>query len=120
MRASLERETMGTTSIRYDQEYMEKRQVFLRSYQFSRKKTVSERIHLSIARLRRIVMRRFRVFRKARRVVWSGLRKHVVCCGQSGFRRHIPSSFLLRGGRSLEFGSPPCHWAWTAATSTVY
>ncbi|AES82332.1 hypothetical protein MtrunA17_Chr7g0271171 [Medicago truncatula] len=43
---------------------MEKRQLFLRSYQFIRKKSFSERIKGSFVRLRKVVIRSARKFRR--------------------------------------------------------
>ncbi|XP_058082697.1 uncharacterized protein LOC131230757 [Magnolia sinica] len=54
--------------------YMEKRQLFLRSYQFSRKRSVMERIKLSLVRVKRLVWVKLRSARKLRRLVWSRLR----------------------------------------------
>ncbi|CAL5354864.1 unnamed protein product [Camellia sinensis] len=53
---------------------MEKRQLFLRSYQFCRKKSVAERIKGSFFRVKRVVWSRFRSARKIRKIVWFRLR----------------------------------------------
>ncbi|KAF5952074.1 hypothetical protein HYC85_010018 [Camellia sinensis] len=53
---------------------MEKRQLFLRSYQFSRKKSVAERIKGSFFRVKRVVWSRLRSARKIRKIVWFRLR----------------------------------------------
>ncbi|XP_019056806.1 PREDICTED: uncharacterized protein LOC104802768 [Tarenaya hassleriana] len=55
-------------------EYIEKRQLFLRSYQFSRKRSLSERIHRSVRRVKKVVWLRLRSARRLRRVVWYRLR----------------------------------------------
>ncbi|CAH8272327.1 unnamed protein product [Arabidopsis lyrata] len=55
-------------------EYMEKRQLFLRSYQFSRKQSFTEKVSRSVKRVKRVVLTRFRSARKLKRVVWSRLR----------------------------------------------
>ncbi|KAK1294665.1 hypothetical protein QJS10_CPA16g01819 [Acorus calamus] len=65
---------MRTNSNLSDRYYLEKRQVFLRSYQFSRKKTVSERIKRSFMRAKRVIWVKLRAARKLRRFVWSKLR----------------------------------------------
>ncbi|PSS18988.1 Envelope glycoprotein like [Actinidia chinensis var. chinensis] len=55
--------------------YMEKRQLFLRSYQFSRKKkTVGERISGSFFRVKKVICVRLRSTRKVRKMVWSRVR----------------------------------------------
>ncbi|KAK4786166.1 hypothetical protein SAY86_002855 [Trapa natans] len=52
-----------------------KRQVFLRSYQFSRKRSLSERIRRSLALVKRLVWSRLRSARKLRQFVWAKLWK---------------------------------------------
>ncbi|KAL2906789.1 Prolactin [Bienertia sinuspersici] len=54
--------------------YLEKRQLFLRSYQFSRKQSFSERLRRSLVRVKRILSGRVKSVRKLPKVVWSGLR----------------------------------------------
>ncbi|CAN8255836.1 unnamed protein product [Cochlearia groenlandica] len=54
-------------------EYVVKRQMFLRSYQFSRKQSLSEKLNGSVRRLKRFVWTRLRSARKLKRVVWSRL-----------------------------------------------
>ncbi|KNA21342.1 hypothetical protein SOVF_043810 [Spinacia oleracea] len=54
--------------------YLEKRQLFLRSYQFSRKQSLGERIKRSLVRVKRLLLVRARSVRKIRKVVWSRLR----------------------------------------------
>ncbi|XP_010455004.1 PREDICTED: uncharacterized protein LOC104736677 [Camelina sativa] len=53
-------------------EYLEKRQLFLRSYQFSRKQSFTEKVSRSVKRVKRVVLRRLRSARrlKLKRVVW--------------------------------------------------
>jgi len=53
---------------------MENRQLFLRSYQFCRKRTVTERIKGSFIRVKRAMWLKLRSVRKLRRLVWSRLR----------------------------------------------
>ncbi|KAK6911732.1 hypothetical protein RJ641_023825 [Dillenia turbinata] len=53
---------------------MEKRQLFLRSYQFSRKQSLTERIKRSLFRVKRVVCRRIKSARKIRKLVWFRLR----------------------------------------------
>ncbi|KAJ8752305.1 hypothetical protein K2173_003941 [Erythroxylum novogranatense] len=53
---------------------MEKRQLFLRSYQFSRKRSVGERLKRSLVRIKRLFLIKLRSARKIRRLVWSCLR----------------------------------------------
>ncbi|KAK9670059.1 hypothetical protein RND81_13G174000 [Saponaria officinalis] len=54
--------------------YLERRQLFLRSYQFSRKRSLGEKLKRSLVRVKRLFSVRFRSARKLRRVVWSDLR----------------------------------------------
>ncbi|XP_057542310.1 uncharacterized protein LOC130820807 [Amaranthus tricolor] len=54
--------------------YLEKRQLFLRSYQFSRKKSFREKIKRYLVRIKRLFSGRVRSFRKFRKVIWSELR----------------------------------------------
>ncbi|KAK9678327.1 hypothetical protein RND81_11G203900 [Saponaria officinalis] len=58
--------------------YLEKRQVFLRSYQFSRKQSFGEKLRRYLVRVKRLILLRVCSARKLRRVVWSGLR-HAIC-----------------------------------------
>ncbi|XP_022719100.1 uncharacterized protein LOC111277142 [Durio zibethinus] len=53
---------------------MEKRQLFLRSYQFCRKRSLGERIKRSLVRVKRVMWFRLRSARKLRRLVFSRLR----------------------------------------------
>ncbi|XP_010551748.1 PREDICTED: uncharacterized protein LOC104822290 [Tarenaya hassleriana] len=55
-------------------EYMEKRRLFLRSYHFSRKRSLSERIQRSVIRAKKVVWMRLKSARRLRRVVCSRLR----------------------------------------------
>ncbi|CAH8330397.1 unnamed protein product [Eruca vesicaria subsp. sativa] len=55
-------------------EYLEKRQLFLRSYQFSRKQSFREKVTRSVRRVKRFVWTKLRSARKLKRVVWSRLR----------------------------------------------
>ncbi|XWS58033.1 hypothetical protein CRYUN_Cryun08bG0000400 [Craigia yunnanensis] len=52
---------------------MEKRQLFLRSYQFCRKRSLTERIKRSLVRVKRVMLFRLRSSRKLRRLVLSRL-----------------------------------------------
>ncbi|KAK2634680.1 hypothetical protein Ddye_029472 [Dipteronia dyeriana] len=53
---------------------MEKRQLFLRSYQFCRKRSLSEKIRASFTRVKRVMWLRLRSARKIPKLVWSRLR----------------------------------------------
>ncbi|XP_065639011.1 uncharacterized protein LOC136071524 [Quercus suber] len=53
---------------------MEKRQLFLRSYQFCRKRSLSERLKGSFIRVKRVICLRLRCARRFRKLVCSGLR----------------------------------------------
>lgn len=54
--------------------YLEKRQMFLRSYHFSRKQSLSEKVTASVRRVKRVVWTKLRSARRFKRVVWSRLR----------------------------------------------
>ncbi|KAI3980907.1 hypothetical protein MKX01_025472 [Papaver californicum] len=58
--------------------YMEKRQVFLRSYQFSRKTSFLEKIKITLLRVKRLFLLRLRSAFKIRRMIWSTL--IMTCC----------------------------------------
>ncbi|KAK4339807.1 hypothetical protein RND71_041269 [Anisodus tanguticus] len=64
---------------------MEKRQFFLRSYQFRRKKSVSERIKKSFFRVKRVIWVKLRSVRKIRKLVWLRLKYGIF--GYRGRRR---------------------------------
>ncbi|KAL0384696.1 UNVERIFIED_CONTAM: hypothetical protein Sradi_2863900 [Sesamum radiatum] len=53
---------------------LEKRQLFLRSYQFSRKQNVAERIKKSFFRVKKVMWVRFRSARKLRKMLWLKLK----------------------------------------------
>ncbi|KAL2460666.1 hypothetical protein Adt_44086 [Abeliophyllum distichum] len=53
---------------------LEKRQLFLRSYQFSRKQSLSERIKKSLFRVKRVIWGRFRSATKLRKILWLKLK----------------------------------------------
>ncbi|XP_073269554.1 uncharacterized protein [Primulina huaijiensis] len=53
---------------------LEKRQLFLRSYQFSRKQTTAERMKRSLFRVRKVMWARFRSARKLRKMLWLKLK----------------------------------------------
>ncbi|XP_074293918.1 uncharacterized protein LOC141621117 [Silene latifolia] len=55
--------------------YLEKRQLFLRSYQFSRKQSFGAKLKRSLVRVKRLFWVRVRSARRLRRLVWSDLRK---------------------------------------------
>ncbi|KAJ8441782.1 hypothetical protein Cgig2_009028 [Carnegiea gigantea] len=54
--------------------YVEKRQLFLRSYQFSRKQSLGERMRKSFVKLKQSLWVRLRSAKRVRRFVWAGLR----------------------------------------------
>ncbi|PIN08211.1 hypothetical protein CDL12_19220 [Handroanthus impetiginosus] len=53
---------------------LEKRQLFLRSYQFSRKQSVTEKIKKSLFRVKKVICIRFRSARKLRKMLWLKLK----------------------------------------------
>ncbi|CAI9101428.1 OLC1v1038758C1 [Oldenlandia corymbosa var. corymbosa] len=72
---------------------LEKRQLFLRSYQFSRKKTVAERIRGSFFRVKRVIWGRLRSAKKIRKMVWSRI-KHGFFFTSACRRRRSSYNFL--------------------------
>ncbi|GMJ11728.1 hypothetical protein HRI_004842000 [Hibiscus trionum] len=58
---------------------IEKRQLFLRSYQFCRKRTLTERIKTSLVGFKRVIRFRLRSARKLRRMVLSRIRFAFSC-----------------------------------------
>ncbi|KAG9130280.1 hypothetical protein Leryth_004274 [Lithospermum erythrorhizon] len=83
---------------------MEKRQLFLRSYQFSRKKSVSERIKGSFFRVKRVVFMRLKTARKIRKMVWLRIRYGFFC-----FRRR---RFFLRLHRTYGYSWSSSYCCW--------
>ncbi|XP_039162858.1 uncharacterized protein LOC104426552 [Eucalyptus grandis] len=67
----------GGYGCNYGYRMMEKRQLFLRSYQFSRKRSLGERIRRSLRRVKRVVWLRLRSARRFRRLVWARLCRSV-------------------------------------------
>ncbi|PIN25601.1 hypothetical protein CDL12_01651 [Handroanthus impetiginosus] len=53
---------------------LEKRQLFLRSYQFSRKQSVAEKIKKCFFRVKRVIWARFRSLKKLRKILWLNLK----------------------------------------------
>ncbi|KAJ4898457.1 hypothetical protein Rs2_25251 [Raphanus sativus] len=55
--------------------YVEKRQLFLKSYQFSRKQSLTEKIKRSVGRVvKKVVWMKLKSARRLKRVVWSRLK----------------------------------------------
>ncbi|CAF2126422.1 uncharacterized protein LOC103859127 [Brassica rapa] len=55
--------------------YVEKRQLFLKSYQFSRKQSLTERIKRSVGRVvKKVVWMKLKSAKRLKRVVWSRLK----------------------------------------------
>ncbi|KAL1312875.1 hypothetical protein HN51_039450 [Arachis hypogaea] len=74
----------------YPDEQREKRQLYLRSYQFCRKKNLSDRIKGSLVRVKKVVCLRLRSAKKFRKLVFSRIR---IKCGF--YYRRKRSSRLL-------------------------
>ncbi|KAI6684463.1 hypothetical protein NL676_030376 [Syzygium grande] len=107
----------------YSHRMMEKRQLFLRSYQFSRKRSLSERIRRSLRRVKRVVWFRLRSVRRFRRLVWARLcrsvRPHVhgrgcsclyYCSGSRGRKRRSNFFRLLNPSSSHNSSYDSCFW----------
>ncbi|KAH7833312.1 hypothetical protein Vadar_005041 [Vaccinium darrowii] len=88
---------------------MEKRQLFLRSYQFSRKKkSVGERIKGSFFRVKRVIWVRLRSARKIRKMVWSRLKLALLGCARRKRFLRLHSQNSIRNTNSS--WSSSCFW----------
>ncbi|RRT40983.1 hypothetical protein B296_00058153 [Ensete ventricosum] len=68
-------------------EFLERRQLFLRSYHFSRRQGPRQRVRRTLLRVRRLVWARLRAARRLPRLLWAKLRA-VLSGGGGGRRRH--------------------------------
>ncbi|KAJ8572729.1 hypothetical protein K7X08_009240 [Anisodus acutangulus] len=86
---------------------IEKRQLFLRSYQFSRKKSVSERIKKSFFRVKRVIWVKLRSARKIRKLVWLKLKYGIF-----GYRRRTNFRLLQNSSyyNTSTGWSSSCFW----------
>ncbi|KAL7119794.1 hypothetical protein ACP275_02G083700 [Erythranthe tilingii] len=75
-------------------ELLEKRQLFLRSYQFSRKQSLGERIKNSFSRVRKVMWARFRSVRKLRKILWLKLKNGIFFTTTTTRRRRRRLLFL--------------------------
>ncbi|XP_051146554.1 uncharacterized protein LOC127262087 [Andrographis paniculata] len=86
---------------------VEKRQLFLRSYQFSRKQSVGERIRRSIWRVKRVIWGKFRSARKLRKMLWLKLKTGVFFTRRRSSRGyayfHVNGTASSRGPSSCTF-----------------
>ncbi|CAA3018989.1 Hypothetical predicted protein [Olea europaea subsp. europaea] len=71
---------------------LEKRQLFLRSYQFSKKQSLTEKIKKSLFRVKRVIWGRFRSARKLRKMLWLKLKNGLFFTSRRRRRRR----FFLR------------------------
>ncbi|GER29276.1 hypothetical protein STAS_05123 [Striga asiatica] len=78
----------GPTALLRSDIGLEKRQLFLKSYQFSRKQSVSQRIIKALLRAKRVIWVRLWSARKLRKVVWLSLKNRIFFTA-SGRRRKI-------------------------------
>jgi len=83
---------------------MEKRQLFLRSYQFCRKKSLKERVKGSLVRVKKVLWLRLRSAKKLKRLVFSRIR---IKCGFY-YRRRRFSRLLNAHNRKIDSSS--CFW----------
>ncbi|EXB57574.1 hypothetical protein L484_022681 [Morus notabilis] len=79
---------------------MEKRQLFLRSYQFCRKQTLSERIKRSLVRVKRVIWLRLKSARRFRKLACFRVR-----CGFSYRRRRF-----IRLLNNKYYSNNNCFW----------
>ncbi|VVA96631.1 unnamed protein product [Arabis nemorensis] len=72
--------------------YVEKRQLFLKSYQFSKKQSFTEKIKRSVKRVvKKVVCMRLKSARRLKRVVWSRLKTAFYCRRRRFFRLLHPN-----------------------------
>ncbi|KAL2345561.1 hypothetical protein Fmac_006846 [Flemingia macrophylla] len=83
---------------------MEKRQLFLRSYQFCRKKSLKERVKGSLVRVKKVLCLRLRSAKRLRRVVFSRIR---IKCGFYYRKRRFSR---LLNAHTRKFDSSSCFW----------
>lgn len=83
---------------------MEKRQLFLRSYRFCRKKSLKERVKGSLVRVKKVLWLRLRSAKKLRRLFFSRIR---IKCGFY-YRRRRFSRLLSAHNRKIDSSS--CLW----------
>ncbi|CAA7388217.1 unnamed protein product [Spirodela intermedia] len=90
-----------------DQEHLERRQLFLRSYLFSRERAEGDkRAGRRLAGLRRLLCAKLRAARRLRRVLWHGLRR-ACCCFEARRRRFPPRSRRAAPPAVATFSSRP-------------
>ncbi|MED6172546.1 hypothetical protein PIB30_051016 [Stylosanthes scabra] len=96
----------------YPDEQREKRQLYLRSYQFCRKKSLTERIKRSLVRVKKVVWLRLISAKKLRKLVFSRIR---IKCGFY-YRRKRSSRLLnnfhhtIHHDSSSSSSSSSCLW----------
>ncbi|XP_011092219.1 uncharacterized protein LOC105172474 [Sesamum indicum] len=93
---------------------LEKRQLFLRSYQFSRKQSAGERIRKSLFRVKKAICVRLRSVRKLRKMLWFNLRNgfFLTTRRRRFFRRlnhHHSNYFCPSSSRGISSHSS-CFW----------
>ncbi|XP_059311220.1 uncharacterized protein LOC132062716 [Lycium ferocissimum] len=86
---------------------IEKRQLFLRSYQFSRKQSVSEKIKKSFFRVKRVIWVKLRSARKIRKLVWLRLKYGIFGYRRRRFFRRLSNSSYYN---STSGCSSSCFW----------
>ncbi|MED6168534.1 hypothetical protein PIB30_012532 [Stylosanthes scabra] len=92
----------------YPDEQREKRQLYLRSYQFCRKKSLTERIKGSLVRVKKVVWLRLTSAKKLRKLVFSRIR---IKCGFY-YRRKRSSRLLNNFHHTIhrDSSSSSCLW----------
>nr|KYP71694.1 hypothetical protein KK1_010963 [Cajanus cajan] len=91
---------------------MEKRQLFLRSYQFCRKKSLKERVKGSLVRVKKVLCLRLRSAKRLPRVLFSRIR---IKCGFY-YRKRRFSRLLNAHTHTRKFHSSSC-FCYTSTTS---
>ncbi|KAG6482965.1 uncharacterized protein LOC122016497 [Zingiber officinale] len=77
------------------EEYMERRRLYLRSYHFSRNRPAGERARGTLLRVRRLVWVRLREARRLPRILWAKLRRALASLSAGRRRRNHHGQFHL-------------------------
>ncbi|KAM6578511.1 hypothetical protein CsatB_030348 [Cannabis sativa] len=95
------------TNLNGNSTMIEKRQVFLRSYQFCRKKSLSERIKRSLVRVKRVIWLRLKSARRFRKLACFRFR-----CGFSYRRRRFVRLLNNNNNNHIKCNNSNSHCFW--------
>ncbi|KAM7272265.1 hypothetical protein ACFE04_026928 [Oxalis oulophora] len=91
----------------------EKRRLFLRSYQFSRKKSLKEKIKTTLSKAKKVIWVKLKSARKIRKFVWSRLRFAFYSHRRKRFLRLLGygnGNGGYNGRYNSSFMSSNCFW----------